>query len=242
MLIVICSFILSLLPITLLAQNKRLLLGTNTTGVAFGNSFKTSGIRFNFWDKAIKKSNGISIAVKSQAYSSNGIGVGLLLMFDSLSNGIRIGGIVSASEKSNGVSIGGIAIGGSHVNGIAVGGLVMGAEKINGVGISCVIISDTMNGFFAGVHGLFSRENQGFLKGVSLSAFVCRLQKLNGFSLAALTNIKEQQGVTIGLYNYAKHLQGIQFGLWNVAMNKKRLKKMPFLNFNFKKSQNNQTD
>lgn len=133
------------------------------------------------------------------------------------------------------MSIGGIASGGSHINGIAIGGLVMSAEKINGIGVSCVIISDTMTGFFAGVHGLFSKENRGFLKGVSLSAFVCRLQQLNGLSLAALTNIKEQHGVTIGLYNYAKNLQGIQFGLWNVAMNNKQLKKMPLINFHFKK-------
>ncbi len=232
----ICLSIFSVLPIILVAQNKRLLLGVSNTGVAFGNSLKTNGIRFNLWDKAIKQSNGISISVKSQSYSSNGIGLGLLLMLDSVSNGIRIGGIVSASEKSNGVSIGGIASGGSHVNGIAIGGLVMGTEKINGIGISCVIISDTMNGFFAGAHGLFSRENQGFLKGVALSTFVCRLQKLNGFSFAALTNIKEQHGVTIGLHNYTKNLQGIQFGLWNVAMNKKRFKKLPLVNFNFKKS------
>jgi hypothetical protein len=147
-----CLFIFSVLPVTLLAQNKRLLLGTNNTGIAFGNSFNTNGIRFNFWDKVIKKSNGFSIAVNSQSYSSNGIGVGLLLMLDSVSNGIRIGGIASAAEKSNGVSIGGIASGGSHVNGIAVGGILMGGEKINGVGASCIIISDTMNGFFAAVH------------------------------------------------------------------------------------------
>lgn len=234
--VLICLFIFSVPTITLPAQNKRLLLGTKNTGIALGNSSKTNGIRFNLWDKVIKKSNGISIAVKSQSYSSNGIGVGLLLMLDSLSNGIRIGGIASVSEKSNGVSIGGIASGGSHVNGIAVGGLVMGAEKISGVGISCVIISDTMNGFFAGVHGLFSRQNQGLLKGVSLSAFVCRLQQLNGLSFAALTNIREQHGVTIGLYNHSNNLHGIQLGLWNVAMNKKRLKKMPLVNFNFKKS------
>lgn len=88
-----CLFIFLVLPITLLAQNKRLLVGANNTGIAFGSSFKTNGIRINFWDKAIKKSNGISIAVKSQSYNSNGIGVGLLLMLDSLSNGIRIGGL-----------------------------------------------------------------------------------------------------------------------------------------------------
>lgn len=232
-----CLFIFLVLPITLFAQNKRLLLGTNNTGIAFGNSFKTNGIRFNFWDKAIKKSNGISIAIKSQSYSSNGIGLGLLLMLDSLSNGIRIGGIAASAEKSNGLLIGGIASGGSHLNGIEIGGLVMAAKKINGVGVSCIVIADTMNGFFTGVHGLFSRQNQGFLKGVSLSAFVCRLQKLNGLSLAALTNIKEQHGVTIGLYNYTKNLQGIQFGLWNVAMNKNRFKKIPFVNFNFRKPQ-----
>ncbi len=218
------------------AQHKHLSLGVNHVGVCIGNSAATNGFRLNLWDRQVRKVNGMNLSFRSKARIINGISTGILISSDTICNGIKVGGLVSFSERSNGLSVGGLAAGGSDVNGICIGGGVIFAERMSGVGISCVIIADTMKGLFVGLHGLFSGEDMGHLTGVSCSLFVSRLEELKGISVAALTNIHNQHGVTLGLYNYTDHLYGIQVGLWNVAKNKKHFKRLPFINFNFRKS------
>lgn len=222
------------------AQHKHLSLAVNHTGICIGNSAATNGFRLNLWDRQVRKVNGINLSFRSKARIINGVSTGILISSDTVCNGIKIGGLASFSEHSNGLSVGGLAAGGSEVNGICIGGGVILAEKIKGVGISCVIIADTLQGIFVGLHGLFSRENMGYLNGVSFSFFVSRLKELKGMSVAALTNIHTQHGVTMGLYNYTDELYGIQFGVWNVAKNKKHFKKLPLINFNFRKRSSHQ--
>ena len=217
------------------AQHKHLSLGVNHAGVCIGNSASTNGVRLNLWDRQVRKVNGMNLSFRSKARIINGVSTGILISSDTVCNGVKIGGLVSFSERSKGLSVGGLAAGGSEVNGICIAGGVIFAERMNGVGISCVIIADTLQGLFVGLHGLFSRENMGYLNGVSFSLFVSRLEELKGMSVAALTNIHSQHGITLGLYNYTDQLHGIQVGLWNVAKNKKHFKKLPFINFNFRK-------
>jgi len=71
--------------------------------------------------------------------------------------------------------------------------------------------------------------------GFSFALFVSRLHSLRGCNISFISNIKHQYGISIGGINMAKNLYGVQIGLWNVAENKKRFKRLPFINFNFKK-------
>nr|WP_294907247.1 hypothetical protein [uncultured Lacibacter sp.] len=221
---------------SLQAQRNYFLAGVKHHGIAFGPINHTNGLRFNLWDRHVQTINGLTVAGKTNSYRVNGVAVGALLAFDSICNGIKLAGISSVSEQMNGLSIGGLGSGGTLLNGVAVGGIVLSAEKINGFGAGCLIISDTMNGFFVAPHGVFSQKDKGRVRGVTLNVFVCRLLELKGLSTGALTDIDEQHGVSIALSNKAKQLHGVQIGLWNVAMNKKHLKKLPLVNFSFRKT------
>lgn len=238
----LCAFCLQ---ITLLqAQQKHLQIGSKHSGLAFGHSTHTNGLRFNLWDKKTQtiNVNGITVAGKTKSFRVNGVAVGALLALDTVCNGIKIAGITSVSEQMNGLSIGGLGSGGTRLNGVAVGGIVLAAEKMNGFGAGCLIISDTMNGFFVAPHGVFSQKDKGRVRGVTLNVFVCRLLELKGLSTGALTDIDRQHGVSVGLYNKTKQLHGVQIGLWNVAMNKKRFKKLPLINVCFKRIEKTTSD
>ncbi len=135
--------------------------------------------------------------------------------------GIMIGGVgVGAGGDVTGIMIGGIGVGaGGTVTGLAIGGVGVGAPVIRGVVLSGVAAGgeDVTGAVVAPAY--FRITKGGRFKGVSPSAF---------------NHIKgEQNGITIGLLNYAWRLNGVQLGLLNYAGNKRRLRWLPFINFNF---------
>jgi hypothetical protein len=219
---------------SMFAQNKHLSLGFNNSGLCFGNSKNYNGIRLNFWDARTNRINGINLSMNSKMNISNGLSIGLFGSSDSICNGIKIGGVYGITHLMNGLFVCGLIAGGHQVNGLTVGGGIL-ARQINGIGFGCIMVSDTMRGVFFLTHGFFSKEDEGNLTGFSFALFVSRLHSLRGCNISFVSNIKHQYGMSIGGVNMAKNLYGVQIGLWNVAENKKRFKRLPFINFNFEK-------
>ena len=221
-----------------LAAQQYLSLGAKKYGIALGNAPAYNGLRLNLWDRKTNYLNGINIAAKTTHHRKNGINVAALISADSIANGIQIAGAVTSGNRLNGLSVGGAGVSGLQINGVAIGSILISAEKMNGIGISCIAISDTMNGAFFHLHGIFSKKDKGHLRGFSYATFVTRLQSLHGMNISLHSDIEEQRGLTIGVHNRTRKLRGVQIGLWNVALDKRILKRMPFINFNFRKKNN----
>jgi len=134
--------------------------------------------------------------------------------------GIAISGVgVGAGQHMTGVSLSGVAAGaGGTLRGIHVAGIGIGATNVRGI---------ILSGFAAGGHdvyalsmapGYFKIDHDGRQRGVSIAAF----NRIRGV----------QEGLTIGIVNWTRQLEGIQIGLINGAGNKKRMRWMPFVNWN----------
>lgn len=134
--------------------------------------------------------------------------------------GIAISGIgVGAGQHMTGVSLSGVAAGaGGTLRGIHAAGIGIGATNVRGI---------ILSGFAAGGHdvyalsmapGYFKIDHDGRQRGVSIAAF----NRIRGV----------QEGLTIGIVNWTRQLEGIQIGLINGAGNKKRMRWMPFVNWN----------
>ena len=134
--------------------------------------------------------------------------------------GIAISGIgIGAGQHMTGVSLSGVAAGaGGTLRGIHVAGIGIGATNVRGI---------ILSGFAAGGHdvyalsmapGYFKIDHDGRQRGVSIAAF----NRIRGV----------QEGLTIGIVNWTRQLEGIQIGLINGAGNKKRMRWMPFVNWN----------
>jgi len=222
-------------------QNTHITIGHSENGFVFGSSQKANGVRFNFWDRSVKFINGINFTARSNSLKTNGLSIGLLLNNDSIGNGVSIAGVASL---------------GTEINGICISGLVNGAtNKINGIGIAGLIsTADTMNGLFVNVVGttkVFNGEFSNVINGVTIGtindairfrglslAFQNRTDTMRGICIGYVHNIsKDAKGIQIGMSNNTKSLIGIQIGFWNVAENKKYFKRMPIINFNFRKNQ-----
>lgn len=171
--------------------------------------------------------------------SMKGISIGLLgIGAGEDLYGLNIGGLgAGAGRNVAGISIGLLGIGaGNNMTGINVGGLGAGAGNrltgitIGGLGAGAPIIRGVT---IAGL-GVGGRD----IKGVSLAIGMVRIEKEGshtGFAASAFNFIKGQQnGVSMGIFNYAYKLKGFQIGILNyVRDNPKFLKLLPFINFNF---------
>jgi hypothetical protein len=131
--------------------------------------------------------------------------------------GISIGGIgVGSGGDVTGISIGGIGVGaGGTVRGLTIGGIGVGAPRLEGV---------VLTGFGAGAqeaHAMviapayFKIEDEGTLRGASVSAY----NRVLG----------TQRGLTLGLLNYARELNGVQVGLINISDNGGRRRIIPIV-------------
>lgn len=189
-------------------QNNSICVGTNHCGLNVGNPLNSVGVKLNLFDKNINIVKGASVA------------------------------LFCKTNLTQGLSIGVLGVGSSKYEGLAIGGFFVGSEsKINGIGIAGLsVYADTMNGFFISIYGntKWNHDLVKELNGVSIGGIVgINCETINGLSIGALNYVINQHGVTIGIANYTENLNGIQFGLWNVVANKKRFKRMPFINFNF---------
>jgi hypothetical protein len=226
-------------PIISIGQNKHITIGYLDNGVVFGNSKKSNGIRLNFWDKSVKFINGINATLKSNSQKSNGISIGLIANNDSIGNGIFFGGLVSSGTYINGISISGLINGVTNrVNGIGIAGLVSLADTMNGIFINVIGTTKVFNGEFTkAINGITIGMINDAIKFKGLSvAFQNRTDTLRGICIGLVYNTsKDTKGLQIGMCNNSKSLHGIQIGLWNIAENKRFLRRMPIINFSFRK-------
>jgi len=219
-----------------IAQNRSFSAGSPVAGIGFGNSENYSGLRFNIRDKHVARINGISIAGISKAQIKKGLNIGFIIT-DSISSGIAISPVFAGATTLSGVGIGGIACGADAINGLGVGGLVVANNKARGITLGIITIADTMQGITLSLCGAFSKNDagQGNVTGLITSMYVNRLYSLKGLCIGTFNSMECQEGMAIGVYNCSTDLRGIQIGVWNVAKNKKIMKQMPFINFNFKR-------
>ena len=118
--------------------------------------------------------------------------------------GISIGGIaVGAGNLLKGIHVAGIAVGAPIVRGLVVSGIAAGGQDVRAAVVSPLYFKIDEGGYFRGV------------------------------SIAAYNHIKgEQNGLTIGIFNWTRHLNGVQIGLLNYAGNQRKgLRWLPFVNF-----------
>jgi hypothetical protein len=208
-------FLISTLLLTksIHSQNKNLCIGYKNNGLCFGNPENLNGLNINLFDKNIHSINGCQIAFGCSTTITNGISFGLL------------------------------GVNSKYLNGLAIGGIGIGTEtKFNGLGIAGIsIYSDTLSGVFISLYGN-TKWNHSLIKemnGLAIGGLVgINCETINGVVIGALNYSINQNGLTIGIINSTENLNGIQIGLWNVAINKKRFKKMPLINFCFKKNYN----
>jgi hypothetical protein len=120
--------------------------------------------------------------------------------------GVSIAGIgVGSGGDVTGISIGGVGVGaGGTLRGYAAGLVGVGAPRIRGIVTAGAAGGhDVVGGVIAPVY--FKIENDGRVKGLTISAF---------------NHIKgEQFGLSIGLLNHAWELHGWQIGVLNYAAN-----------------------
>lgn len=108
-------------------------------------------------------------------------------------------------------------------------------NTINGFQLSLINLEPTVtNGLEINVSS--NVNTYAVTNGMAVSPFFNLHHEMKGVSVAPLANIGQKcQGIQIGLYNHCKDFRGIQIGGWNE--NGKR--KLPLINWNFKKQKVN---
>ena len=211
------------LSIASFSQQSHISLGVKGNGICIGNSSFYNGLRLNLIDRNVRTINGFNIAITAETQRTNGLQLALQ----------------SYSAVTNGVNLSVWGIGDSACNGLTIAPGI-NTLNINGIGISVLsAAADTMNGFFVG--GLFGVNRRigyaGQVNGVALG-MICGAfaEELNGVSIGLANEANLVRGAQIALgHNKTKELHGVQIGLWNEAENKRFLKHMPLLNFNFRR-------
>lgn len=229
---------------SILAQQKKFVVGKGDAGICLGATQNFHGIRLNAFDPIYlldfetidlpnPSINGINIQLLSINRKVNGFDFGFV-SFNKKLNGLHLAILQCNSGKTNGISFGGLFNNFDKANGIALSALaVTSRKKFNGLSISPIMLGEEMNGLI--VAGLGFLPEVGRLRGVAVTGLMGRLELMKGFIFSPLTIIECQEGVSVGVINQAEDLHGIQFGLWNVARNKKHLKALPFINMSFRR-------
>lgn len=110
-------------------------------------------------------------------------------------------------------------------------------NTINGLQLSIINMEPTVtNGLEINVSS--NINTYVVTNGMSVSPFFNVHHEMKGVSVAPLANIGQKcRGIQIGLYNQCKDFRGIQIGGWN----ENGRRKLPLINWNFKKQKVNKT-
>ncbi|WP_313000089.1 hypothetical protein [Chryseobacterium gleum] len=110
-------------------------------------------------------------------------------------------------------------------------------NTINGLQLSIINMEPTVtNGLEINVSS--NINTYAVTNGMSVSPFFNVHHEIKGVSVAPLANIGQKcRGIQIGLYNQCKDFRGIQIGGWN----ENGRRKLPLINWNFKKQKVNNT-
>lgn len=149
--------------------------------------------------------------------------------------GVAIGGIgVGAGGSIRGIAIGGVGVGaGGDITGLAIGGVGVGSGgELRGIGVGGLGVgAPRMTGLMLSGLGAGGED----VRGVVVAPAYFRIEengRLRGVSVSAYNDIRgEQRGLSIGLINIAEELHGLQLGLINIARNKDRFPVLPLANY-----------
>ncbi len=108
-------------------------------------------------------------------------------------------------------------------------------NKINGVQLSLINMEPTVtNGLEINVSS--NINTYAVTNGMAVSPLYNLHHEIKGISVAPFANVSQKcRGLQISLYNSCKDFRGIQIGVWN----KNGKRKLPFINWNFKKQKTN---
>ncbi|WP_114820364.1 hypothetical protein [Chryseobacterium sp. KLBC 52] len=108
-------------------------------------------------------------------------------------------------------------------------------NTINGLQLSIINMEPTVtNGLEINISS--NVNTYAVTNGMSVSPFFNLHHEMKGVSVAPLANIGQKcRGIQIGLYNQCKDFRGIQIGGWN----ENGRRKLPLINWNFKKQKVN---
>lgn len=237
----------------------------NKFGISFGNSKNFNGIRFNDRDKDVHRINGlnvtflsndnndafyngISLGLKPQGGTMNGVNLGLFALdCANRANGINFTSVYLYTQEHgniNGISVSGlIMIAGPQVdhstakiNGIAISGLSIIAQKrISGFAASGILLISNNDFYGIGLTGCILASGNSY-NGLAITPGYFSAKVLNGISISGYSDTDKTRGLTIALLNNTRSLHGVQLGLINYAANNpKWLRLLPVINMHFRK-------
>jgi len=210
---------------TCFGQQRSFSLGTKEAGLGFGNFETYSGVRLFLIDKSFKVNNGLNFGLLSEGTNSNGFTFRLIQNLDNKFNGVNINLLGGENKIGNGLAISGLGQVCNKFNGVGFGGLAFCGDTLSGLLISPIGMTWWNSNRIKKINGL----TIGGICGADT-------EKMNGLSIAIVNNfIDTLNGVSIAIANYSKELTGIQIGLWNKVENNKIFKRMPIINFNFRR-------
>lgn len=206
-------------------QQRNFSLGSQKRGIGFGNSETYSGIRLFLFHKQFKVSNGVNLGLYSEGATSNGLTFSLLQNQDNKLNGVSMNLFGGENLNANGIVISALGQVCYNFKGFGFGGLGFFGDTLSGLLISPIGIAWWNSNRIEKITGL----TIGGICGADT-------KKMNGVSIATILNsIDTLNGVSIAMFNQTKELTGVQIGLWNIAENNKIFKRMPIINFNFRR-------
>jgi hypothetical protein len=226
----ICFIILSVISSTKAQTNKTYF----PTWTFHKKNIEINGLSFGLWstlnDERQTNTNGIRLEVP-------GLGLAILLAGSSpIAHSDSAFQVISydiISERINGINFSALgSICNCNINGISIGLFSQVTNKVNGISTAFYSnFSQVSNGL-----QLAGGGNESFISnGFQISAIGNQSYYSNGMQLAAYNYSEKHKGIQIGIINKSVELYGLQIGLWNI--NQKR--KLPFLNWNFRKEENN---
>lgn len=194
-------------------------LGTNNSGISFGNSPVWNGIRFNFSDCGIKEINGINITLwkpeENPGSKIKGIALGLSPFAGEL-HGISLGILASVAEdKMQGINFGGLAlVSGGNINGINFGGLAAVAQE-DMLGINLGGLAVVAQGSMKGINfGGLASVSQGNQYGINIGGLACVTQgEMKGINIGGIALVTQKNIYGINFSGIALVTQGDMKGI-----------------------------
>jgi len=205
------------------------------------NARKSNGLAIGILINADSTNNGLSFGLVNRGKNRNGLAIGgFTSYFSDTANGVIIAGLHSGARVMNGLGLGMMSTEAIVFNGIGIGGSAVGAYKFNGIGIAIMggVVGDTLNGLFLGLDiSKFPFEKRIHqLNGLGIAYILTVVNETNGVVLSPINLSKEQNGVSVGVFNRTEKLRGFQFGLINYAGNNHRLLRwLPIINMHLGK-------
>ena len=182
-------------------------LTIDNTGISFGNSRVTHGLRINLRDECVREVNGINLTLWKPGRNPDavfrGISVGLYGPWADEIDFLALGGVhVQANSALNGLAVAGLVnVSGGEINGIALSGLAnVAGDDFSGIALAG--LANVSGGGFTGIEvGGLANVSDGPTTGISLGGLANVSDgDMSGISLGGLANVSDGdcRGISLG--------------------------------------------